>query len=81
MGNKNTAKYDSDNGIPWDDVMNKADTLSDQLRNQEFSAQDIAHIGLRLTHQATFFGIVEFTEYAKNGYKDKETRGEDDASG
>ena len=81
MRNKNTARFDSDKGHPWDVVMDKADEISEILHKNGFSTQDIAHIGLRLTHIGNLAWIVEGTEYAKNGCKDKNVGSEDDASG
>ena len=66
MGSKNTAQYDSDEGHPWNDVMDKADTISRTLHKDGFSAQDIAHIGLRLTHIGNFMWQIEGNEYLKN---------------
>lgn len=66
MGNKNIARFDSDEGHPWDIVMDKADELAGMLRKDGFSSQDIAHIGLRLTHLGNFMWIVEGTEHMKS---------------
>lgn len=63
MGKINKAKFDADTGHPWDDVMNRADELFEELRQLEYSSQDIAHIGLRLTHLGNFAWIIEGTEY------------------
>lgn len=65
MGNKNTARFDSDQGHGWDVVMDKADEMSILLRKHGFSSQDIAHIGLRLTHIGNFAWIIEGTEHMK----------------
>lgn len=65
MGNKNIARFDSDEGHPWDIVMDKADELAGMLRKDGFSSQDIAHIGLRLTHLGNFMWIIEGTDHMK----------------
>ena len=65
MGNKNTARFDSDEGHSWDVVMDQADKISGILRKGGFSSQDIAHIGLRLTHVGNFMWIAEGTEHMK----------------
>ena len=66
MGKKNTAKYDSDEGHPWDVVMGRADDIFGILRAEGFSPQDIAHIGLRFTHEGNFTWIIEGTEHMKD---------------
>ena len=66
MGDKNTARFDSDQGHPWDVVMGMADEISGELRKKGYSSQDIAHIGLRLTHLGNFMWIVEGTEHMKH---------------
>jgi len=63
MGNKNIARFDSDQGHPWDVVMDRADEIFEVLRVEGFSSQDIAHIGLRLTHLGNFAWIIEGTEH------------------
>ena len=60
-----TAEFDADQGYPWDDVMDVADQLFEELRKKGFSCQDMAHIGLRLMHLGNFAWILEGTKYVE----------------
>ena len=62
------ARFDADNGYPWDDVMDVADELFEKLHKKGFSSQDTAHIGLRLMHLGNFAWILDGTKYVKEKY-------------
>lgn len=46
--------------------MEKADNVFKKLIDENYSTQDIAHIGLRLMHFGSFCWIREANEYIKN---------------
>ena len=67
MGDKNTARFDSDKGHSWDTVMDKSDEIFEALKDGGFSATDISHIGLRLTQSGSLAWLVECNGYVKSG--------------
>lgn len=63
MNKVSSARFDADHGYSWNEVMDMADELFETLHKKGFSSQDLAHIGLRLTHLGNFAWIVEGTTH------------------